>query len=248
MLARFPALPRLTRTRLVRKDDCNSPERFRTDMTNHALAGSLDPPSNEQPTIRSLRQLLRLGTSQQHARLDRFFDGMTEIDRPDLYHRFIQMNHRCHAVLEPLLADHRAFAAVAGANRRKDLLRELDVDMRRMALSPLEAIAYPLRQIGLPEAAGIAYVLDGSRLGARFIHRDFLARDLAREWPDISTAYLEAAAIADGFREQMVDLSATIVSTRHRARALAAASAAFTLFETAIAVLPSASRQGIVAP
>lgn len=230
-------------------------------MTDFALADPLDPPSGGRPTIRSLRQLLRVGTSEHHARLDRFFDGMTAADDADLYHRFIRMNHRCHAVLEPLLADHPALAAVAGANRRDNLLPALDADMRRMELRPLEAVAFPLRPIGLPEAAGIVYVLDGSRLGARFIHRDFLARGLIptcgdrslspqvgmiRQWAGISTAYLEAAALADGFRDRMIDLSAVIRSARHRARALAAASAAFALFEAAIAGCSPPSEYGIV--
>jgi len=215
-------------------------------MTDAALASPLDGPSDGRSSAPSLRQLLRSGTTDRHAALDRIFEGMTEAPGPGLYQRFIAMNYAAHSALEPLLDGHVELDATIGSNSRTILLSALASDMRQMGLHPAATIPFPVRPVGLPEAAGIAYVLDGSRLGARFIHRDFLARGLARRWPGISTAYLEAAARADGFRDRMNDLSVAIYAAPHRARALAAANAAFALFEAAIAGFPHPSEDGTV--
>ncbi len=170
---------------------------------------------------------------------------MTAASDPGLYQRFIAMNQAAHSALEPLLDGHAGLNATIGSNSRTILLRALASDMRQMGLRPVATIPFPVHPVGLPEAAGITYVLDGSRLGARFIHRDFLARGLATQWPGISTAYLEAAALADGFRDRMIDLSAAIRGAPQRARALAAANAAFALFEAAIAGFSPTSEKGI---
>lgn len=215
-------------------------------MTDAALASLLDGPSDGRSSTPSLRQFLRSGTTDRHAALDRFFEGMTEASGPGLYQRFIAMNHAAHAALEPLLDGHAGLDATIGSNSRTILLPALAWDMRQMGLRPAATIPFPVHPVGLPEAAGIAYVLDGSRLGARFIHRDFLARGLARKWPGISTAYLEAAALTDGFRDRMIDLSATIRGAPHRDHALAAANAAFALFEAAIAGVSPPSEFGNV--
>ncbi len=171
---------------------------------------------------------------------------MTDALDPGLYQRFIAMNFAAHSVLEPLLDGHAGLDATIGANPRTVLLPALAADMQQMGLRPATPIPFPVGPVGLPEAAGIAYVLDGSRLGARFIHRDFVARGLARRWPGISSAYLEAAALADSFRDRMIDLSAAIRGAPHRVRALAAANAAFALFEAAITRVSPPSEYGNV--
>ena len=180
-----------------------------------------------------MRALLREGTAARHQRLDVSFEGMTDADDARQFHRFIRMNHACHACLEPLveaLADRLGAPFLA---ERKPLLGALASDMQSMGLAPVDAGSFSLDAADLPGAAGLIYVLDGSRLGARFIHREFIRKDLARRWPGASAAYLVGASGSDAFGDRMAALSDRVESQKARDRALAAAQAAFALFEAA---------------
>ncbi|HEX2017640.1 MAG TPA: biliverdin-producing heme oxygenase [Aurantimonas sp.] len=180
-----------------------------------------------------LRALLREGTSIAHQRLDLGFAGMTDADDVSQYHRFIRMNHACHARLEPLLERMADQASAPFLARRQSLLPALVADMRSMDLTPVDTGLLPVCRTGLPEAAGLIYVLDGSRLGARFIHRQFIGKDLGSRWPGASSAYLAGASGPDAFGDRMAALSDRVATTTARERALAAAQAAFALFESA---------------
>lgn len=181
----------------------------------------------------SLRALLREGTATRHQRLDVSFAGMTDADDARQYHRFIRMNHACHACLEPLVATLADRLGEPTLAERQPLLNALASDMQSMGLAPVDAGRLGVDATDLPAAAGLVYVLDGSRLGARFIHREFIQKDLARRWPGISAAYLAAASGADAFGDRMAGLSDRVESQRARDRAIATAQAAFALFEAA---------------
>ncbi|NDV86138.1 hypothetical protein GTW51_05420 [Aurantimonas aggregata] len=183
----------------------------------------------------TLRAVLREATETPHRRLDRHFADMTGACDAGGYHRFIRMNHACHAAIEPVLAGIGQRLDDRLITRREPLLVSLAEDMRAMDLDPVLAEPLILDRPDLPEAAGLIYVLDGSRLGARFIHREFIAKDLARRWPGISTAYLASAAGPDAFGDRMAALSDRVVSQTARRRAIAAAQAAFAVFEAAFA-------------
>ncbi|MBB4002799.1 biliverdin-producing heme oxygenase [Aurantimonas endophytica] len=182
-----------------------------------------------------LRALLRHATETPHQRLDSHFARMTEAPDASDYHRFIRMSHACHMAIEPVLAQMAQRLDDPLLARRQSLLPMLSQDMRAMGLAPVLMEPLALNRPDLPEAAGLIYVLDGSRLGARFIHREFITKDLTRRWPGITTAYLAGASGPDAFGERMTALSGRVISETARQRALAAAQTAFALFEAAFA-------------
>ena len=202
-------------------------------MNDVAIRPVEKPGPGQTRAASSLRALLRETTASSHQRLDRHFLGMTEAGDATFYHRFIRMNHACHATLESALAVITQRLGEPLLARREPLLAALSQDIRAMDLAPVAPAPLQLGGTDLPEAAGLVYVLDGSRLGARFIHREFIAKNLARRWPGISTAYLAGAAAPDPFGDRMDALSGRIVSESARQRAGAAAQAAFALFEAA---------------
>ncbi|MEX6507028.1 biliverdin-producing heme oxygenase [Jiella sp. M17.18] len=177
--------------------------------------------------------MLRVATGDVHARLDGRFAGMVEAETPCLYHRFVRMNHACHAVVEPLLAaaDDGTMAAVLAG--RPDLLRALETDMAAMALTPLDHKAAKFSVAGPAEAAGLLYVLEGSRLGARYLHHALTRGDAASRWPGITMFYLESAAKPGHFSQFLDELSSRLPTIGERQRSVEAALAAFSLFEKA---------------
>ena len=192
-----------------------------------------------------LRGFLRAETAADHDRLDARFAGMFDGGDAATYHRFIRMNHACHAALEPGLAE-RAAAVGLDANRAgRGLLPALEADMRAMRLAALDLRA-PM-PAGAAEVAGLTYVLDGSRLGARYLYRDIRSRGLSQVWATQSYAYLRAASERDPFRERMAALSEALPHPGDRERARKAARLAFALFEAALDMIEGAERPEAIA-
>ncbi|WP_108659541.1 biliverdin-producing heme oxygenase [Acuticoccus kandeliae] len=138
-----------------------------------------------------LRGLLREATTAAHDALDRHFETM--IDEPALatYRAFLRMNHACHAALEAWIVP--AIPADIAADRPV-FTDALAADLAAMEIPALPA-PHPFEgeTADLAAAAGILYVLDGSRLGARVLVRPLAARRAARE-EAIALTYLTAAA------------------------------------------------------
>lgn len=186
------------------------------------------PAAKEAPP--SFRQRLRAESGDRHERLDRQFAGMHEAAEPVLYHRFIRVNHACHHAIGEVF--DRAAVGAAGMPG-EDVARrigELGADMEAMELAPLVPPPFPIPAPDLAEAIGIAYVLEGSLLGARFIHRALTARSLGEGWRGVSMRYLAAADGLDTFRAFMADASERVASDAGRGRSAAAANATFDYF------------------
>jgi heme oxygenase len=181
--------------------------------------------------LRAAHKALREGTAEAHDRVDAAFAGFDLRDRED-YARFL----RGHAeVVWPLEA------AVPGeritpdweARKRGHLLHEDLAFLRHPSeswdLAPLSAAPAAqdpsLRWDDRDDAAvaGALYVLEGSRLGGRF-----LARQLP---PDLPRAYLDADQPAEKWRNLLDRFDTILYEPARLQSALAAAHEVFAAFE-----------------
>ena len=178
---------------------------------------------------RSLRRRLRLESRESHERLDARFAGMTNEAEPGTYGRFLRVNEACHRVLEPLLFESPLGAAIPGFALRRGA-PALAADLAAMTLSPLEAPAFPLSDLELPEAVGIVYVLEGSRLGAGYILAEIRKRVPCAGWTGASFAYLEGPDEPHALRTFMIEASAVLDGDADIERVIAAADATFGYF------------------
>ncbi|KQT87921.1 hypothetical protein ASG48_00160 [Aurantimonas sp. Leaf443] len=178
-----------------------------------------DRPAREAP----LRQLLRAGTRAPHEALDARLAGLAAAPTPHLYLRFLAMNHAAHAGMEPIL---RASALGDLSGTLTPLLAE---DLSAMGQGELPVPPFKLGEPDAAEAAGLLYVLEGSRLGARYILLELRRSGAAARWPSLSTSYLEAAA-ARGPETVAERIERAAQSEPERRRALDAAVLAFAHF------------------
>lgn len=189
-------------------------------------------------TQRSLRETLRWATRDAHARLDASFEGVTDPERTALYDVFVRMNHACHAVLEPLL-DASPLTAIVPRNANR--LRSLRADMEALGLRPLDLPAFAPARLTLHEACGVAYVLEGSRLGATLILRR-MDEAAAAGRGDRSRQYLADSAHAGEFKALMDTLSALDWDADTLNDAARAATATFDYFSSAARLAGSDAR------
>lgn len=209
--------------------------------TPRPLPGAAEPPP-------SFRRRLRQGSGDRHERLDGRFAGLHEAAEPALYHRFIRVNHACHRAIGEVLGAAGPLRAAGMAG--EDLSRctmDLSADMEAMGLAPLAPPPFPIPAPDLAEAVGIAYVLEGSLLGARYIHRALTARPLGEAWKGVSLRYLAAADGPDTFRAFMEDASGRVGSQAGRDRSVAAANATFDYFLQAVLAAEAEDRAGGIA-
>ncbi|MAU95085.1 MAG: hypothetical protein CMP81_04215 [Fulvimarina sp.] len=179
-----------------------------------------------------LRTYLRAHTAESHGRLDRRFEAIES--RPSLadYHRFILMNLVAYRALSSFFeapARGRAALSVAIEGNRARLER----DASGMDLACAGETAFALDPFGPPETVGLAYVLDGSKLGARFIHRRLEKAGLFAHGQGAAQRYLAGAFVGDeplaaAAGEPLADGEAP------KQRALQAALATFGLFERSL--------------
>lgn len=115
------------------------------------------------------RAALKAATDDLHGELDGLL-GRLDLSRPDDYRAFLAIQARVLPPVEQALTDGGIAALVEGwpAHRRASLLA-----------SDLEALGEPLpvpaavpRIDGAPALLGTAYVIEGSRLGGRFLARE----------------------------------------------------------------------------
>lgn len=181
---------------------------------------------------RTLRDALRAATSQSHARLDALFEAVTDPARSELYERFIVMNHAGHEASEPVLVDS-PLLQVLPEWPTWSRLPALRLDMAEMRLPPLALPAFAPARPDLPQAVGIAYVLEGSRLGAAVIHRQLQKSLSSRRGPALACHYLRDGAGGRHFRSFIDTVSALDWNERSLNRAGEAAVATFDYFHDA---------------
>ncbi len=185
------------------------------------------PIASSEPDAR-LRDRLRAETRGEHEALDALFADMLEPGSGDLYTTFLRMNREAHRAIEPLLAPaDLAF----DASRREAAERDCAALGLGSETAPAERerarTLLPSRP-GRAEAFGMAYVLEGSRLGARFMIKALRAegRD-ADSRKDLPTHYLEASGDTRPFADL---LKAMEVASLSRSEADTAVEAARTTF------------------
>ncbi len=190
---------------------------------------SASPSSSREAPERAarLRDRLRAETRVEHEKLDALFADMLEPGQEDLYASFLRTNRAGHAAVEPLL-DRGPLRETAPDWSCGSRLEALEDDCRTHALAPLGAPSVPLPGSGLPEALGMAYVLEGSRLGAAF-----LLKALRRQTPGSetrSTRYLEVSSDPEPFRRVIGALNAVSLSNEEADRMIVAANQTFRYF------------------
>ncbi|WP_239987568.1 biliverdin-producing heme oxygenase [Sphingosinithalassobacter portus] len=167
--------------------------------------------------------MLRDRTAEAHARVDAAFAHYALRDR-DSYAAMLRAHLDALVPLEasltrrqdqsPLLADWEA------RRRLPALLADLDaLDARPSILEPVAT------SDASPEAhiAGTLYVLEGSRLGGKF-----LARQLPSDFP---RRYLDADQPSDNWRKLLEKINIVLYDSELRDSAVEAALSAFDVFE-----------------
>ena len=201
-----------------------------TDAAAQTVSGGEAPLDAAQ----AFRQRLRAATGARHAALDRRFAGIEAGRDAGLYHRFIRVSDAVHRTLEPILAASPLPDRMGGWSGR-ERAAVLALDLRAMGLKPLAAPPFAIPAPRLPEAIGIAYVLEGSRLGARMMHRSLAPR----AGHALSLRYLASAEETDFFRPFLARGAWLLPEPADQALAGAAARAAF---DHVLAVTDAAER------
>jgi len=176
------------------------------------------------PTHKKLRE----ATAAAHDRVDAAFAGFDLTDRAD-YARFLMAHAEVVWPLEAALPGGRIVDDWE-ARKRGDLLKEdlaflrpAPADRHPDALAPLDSGLQQDEEGDIPAIAGALYVLEGSRLGGRF-----LARAVP---PGFPRAYLEAHQGADKWQELLRRLDSLLQEPAAFDAALATAQEAFAAFE-----------------
>lgn len=177
----------------------------------------------------SLRFRLRADTRSQHEALDRSFAALLPIPEIAAYHHFLRMNHAAHGGVEAWL-ETTPLTQWLPEWPEWSRLSDLEEDLEVMGLTPVAMTPFALDEGGLPEAVGVAYVLEGSRLGAVFIHRAFEKVGASARLPGASFRYLARSGEDKRFSRlaaRMDDLAFTQAETE---RCVGAARFAFDYF------------------
>ncbi|NDW06155.1 biliverdin-producing heme oxygenase [Jiella pacifica] len=197
--------------------------------------GTKTIPTGTEPG--GLRRFLRAHTVDAHARLDTRFGDFAGSQVLQSYRRFIGMNllayHGLAAFFDIVDAGETVPDAAEATLRQKiELsLQHLEDDRASMDLDCPPAHGFSLAPCETSEMAGLAYVLDGSRLGARFIYRRLEQSGLVDSQDgEVSTAYLRSAFGGDRQGAETFGLSLAEDAVI-KERALKAALATFALFE-----------------
>lgn len=176
-----------------------------------------------------LRFRLRAETQSQHEALDRSFAGLLPVPEIAAYRHFLRMNHAAHGGVEAWLAA-TPLTEWLPEWPEWSRLPDLEADMDVMGLAPVALPPFTPGTGGLPEAVGVAYVLEGSRLGAVFMHRAFEKAGASARMPGASFRYLRCSGEGKRFSHltaRMDDLAFTQEETE---RSTGAARSTFDYF------------------
>lgn len=132
---------------------------------------------SETPVI----DAVRAATSEDHDRLERRMDILNRLSEPALRRDMMVRFYGVHAMTRPALAVH--LADVDGLDfDGRDKLAVLAEDLAALGARPEDALACPPPDFAsAAEAMGFQYVLEGSTLGGRVIHKDAARRGLGLE-------------------------------------------------------------------
>lgn len=177
--------------------------------------------------MNSTHRALRDATTEAHDRVDTAFAGFDLADRAS-YSAFLTAHAEALLPLEDALDRAGAERVMSDwpERRRGALLRE-DLAFLRPLPGPLPlTVAAEAPRLDTPaEIAGTLYVLEGARLGGKF-----LARGLA---PGLPRAFLASAQPAEKWRNLLDQLSIILYEPTTLQSATAAALRAFAAFERA---------------
>ena len=175
------------------------------------------------PESHSLRQMLRQATEHLHRELDETVSGY-ELRRLDHYIAFLQASAGPLMALEELLESADVQQLLSDWSERRRSAAVLD-DLNRLDRT-VNALSLSRKGLNRSEMLGILYVLEGSRLGARWLY----ARVCSSNDQHINgaRAYLQAhdPALWRSFLERLEE-SASVTDSRDM---IAGARYAFGLF------------------
>lgn len=193
--------------------------------------------------MKEAHRRLREATAHAHETVDAAFGGYDLTDR-DSYVRFLSAHAEVMVPLEAALDDAGADAVTAdwGMRKRGELiLADLAaLDAHRTQAEPVEAglIPRPFDKLRvsagsgfsaggdkLPTLAGVLYVVEGSRLGGRFLSRQIPA--------DFPKSYLDAHQPSGNWAKLLASIDQILYDERRTETAIDAALATFVLFERA---------------
>lgn len=180
------------------------------------------PASSAEPRRGAARAALRAATHDAHARLDALF-GAFDLADPADYGRFLSAHARALSAVEPAIEAAGLAEALPDwpVRRRREAIA---ADLAALGLpvaEPLEAALPP----GRAAAWGLAYVLEGSRLGG-----GLLARQVA---PGLPRAYLAQPQPPGAWRKFLELLEIALYDRASIDRGIEGALAAFAAFEAA---------------
>lgn len=171
-----------------------------------------------------LRDRLRAATAKDHAALDAV--ALTfDIESPSGYGRFLSASAVALTPLE-LALERAGVGAWLGDWPDRSRRAALSSDLVALGLAPPVTAAEPTPSRGF--GVGLLYVLEGSRLGARF-----LARRVRRSAPGLPTGYLGHGDEADLWRSFLGWLEAQPKVGLRTDEALAGARYGFQCFSAA---------------
>lgn len=146
------------------------------------------------PATRRLKE----ATADLHEEAERHVRILDPDATGDTYRRYIERMYGFHAGVERVFAEHPALAAAGfePAARRKEPW--LAADLRALGADPGALPLFRAERLrcadDLPRAVGVAYVLEGSTLGGRFILSRM--RERLGHLTGVATRFLE------GYREE----------------------------------------------
>ncbi|RZV52516.1 MAG: heme oxygenase [Sphingomonadaceae bacterium] len=162
-----------------------------------------------------------MATRDAHDRLDALFSAY-DLTRRDHYMRFLQAHAAAFIPIETALENARADKVIPDwrSHRRSDALID-DLEVLGLALPPLLP-APPFNSAAA--VVGGAYVLEGSRLGAKLIRRS-----VGSSFP---TAFLDASS-GPGWKKFVTLIERAVSTAVEETQAQRAAIDTFALFERA---------------
>ena len=172
-----------------------------------------------------LHDFLKAGTADLHARTDDLF-GRIGFDTPAQYALFLIVQYEAFDEVEKLVAPYSARLQaldLQGAARGEALL----ADLRNLGVTVAVPAPEPDAFASLDEAAGAAYVLEGSRLGGRM-----LARMIRARLPEAPLSFLDYPSPPGFWQAYIRKLDEFTVEKNRWAVILSGAIRAFGAFET----------------
>lgn len=175
-----------------------------------------------------LRTVLRDRTDRDHRDLDALVGEIWHT--PDDYAAYILMNQRAHHIVEPRIEAALRRHGVAVDYRA--MRHALDRDLKAIGVQPLAEEAPFLPELGdIPALVGAVYVLEGSRLGARLLHRKVAASTWIETFGTRPLMFFEAALASENFSQRMDVLGGLMTNRDDLESAVQAAGDLFALFK-----------------